>query len=144
MAYFSCFEGAPTGRCIQSTYKNTTSVCEIHAWCPVENFNTNKQNIIDGTLNHTILISNNIQFEEFVEKEYKIFYKNLIVNILNEFNYRSNIMSNMTNKYISSCFNSMTDPLCPVFLLSKILEMAEPNQTERHNMIDKVNICDII
>jgi P2X purinoceptor 4 len=62
-----CLKGAPTGNCIQSSSSNTSRVCEIYAWCPVEN--KSDEQIINGTLNYTIFIRNNIEFDKFQKKE---------------------------------------------------------------------------
>jgi hypothetical protein len=67
--------GFPNGKCIKSSINNTKNVCEVFAWCPVENDET-VNNIISGILNYTIFVRNNIEFEKFDKKEYlqKKFY----------------------------------------------------------------------
>ena len=71
-ALFICISfilGLPTGRCIRSSVINTTKVCEVFAWCPVENSIENDNNLISGVLNFTLLIRNNIEFKKFQKKE---------------------------------------------------------------------------
>ena len=64
------FLGFPNGKCIKSSLLNTTKVCEVFAWCPVENSIENINNMIGGILNYTIFVRNNIEFEKFDKKEY--------------------------------------------------------------------------
>lgn len=72
--------------------------------------------------NFTIFIKNDIHFKKFDVKS-------------------RNILSNITNAYISSCkHNITTDPYCPVIQVKELLEKAEQNPTERAQMLIKVNL----
>jgi hypothetical protein len=52
---------------------------------------------------------------------------------------RSNILSNMSNKYIHECrYNKISDQLCPVFSIKQILEDAEFNSFESLKVLKKV------
>lgn len=52
---------------------------------------------------------------------------------------RRNILSNITNKYISQCLYEETkDPFCPVFKLGFILDNAEQDEQEKYLMLSKV------
>jgi hypothetical protein len=45
----------------------------------------------------------------------------------------------MTHKRITTCKNDpKTDPYCPVFLVSDILQKTEPDSHERNQMLIKV------
>jgi hypothetical protein len=46
------------------------------------------------------------------------------------------LVQNATNEYISKCaYQANIDTHCPVFLLGKILKEAEPNESERAQML---------
>ena len=60
------------------------------------------------------------------------------------FRLRRNILSNVTNRYISDCsYDEDKDPLCPVFQLGYILARAETNETERFLMLLKGGVIQV-
>ncbi len=68
--YSNSWNGAPTGKCINSSIVANKRVCEVNAWCPTEHDNARKEdNIIRNTLNFTIFIKNEIEFKKFGMKQ---------------------------------------------------------------------------
>lgn len=59
--------GVTTGRCIKSTRRTNTKVCEIRAWCPVENLENPKSGggVLKGAENITVFIKNWVSFLKF-------------------------------------------------------------------------------
>ncbi|XP_064633539.1 P2X purinoceptor 4-like isoform X2 [Lineus longissimus] len=105
--------GVRTGKCVMSTLKPIRKVCEIYAWCPVENDvlppRLYKLPLIDAT-NFTVLIKNNIMFPKYNVKRRNILTKD--------------------KKYLRSCqYDPKTDRYCPIFRLGKIVELAGSNIT---------------
>ncbi|CAF0928527.1 unnamed protein product [Brachionus calyciflorus] len=116
----NAWNGIPTGRCIESSINSTFKVCEISTWCPVEReINNNQKNLIQNIQNFTIFIKNDVTFQLFNRK-------------------LRNILPNMTNDVISHCiYDSIKDPYCPIFLVGNILEEAEPDLSERIQMLSR-------
>lgn len=53
-------------------------------------------------------------------------------------------MPNISNDYISKCiYDRVKSPYCPVFLVKKILEEAEPDEDERVQMLEKGGVVQI-
>ena len=51
----------------------------------------------------------------------------------------------MTHQYIYNCvYNKTSDEFCPVFLVSQILEEAEPSISERQKILEKVHKISVI
>ncbi|CAF1099834.1 unnamed protein product, partial [Brachionus calyciflorus] len=121
---YNNWHGIPTGKCIDSPL-NGIKVCEISGWCPVEIETESTRNLIENIENFTIFIKNDIQFKKYGKKQ-------------------RNILPNITNDYISSCkHDDKTDPYCPVFLVSEILEDAEPDLMERKQILQKGGVVQI-
>jgi len=119
------WNGLPTGKCIESTILNQTKLCEINAWCPVENDINTGANMIINSLSYTIFIKNDIEFKKFKRKE-------------------RNILPGITNYYISTCtYDEVLDPYCPVFSLEKVLKKAEPDSKERLMMLQRGGVVEI-
>ncbi|XP_013779732.1 P2X purinoceptor 4-like [Limulus polyphemus] len=104
--------GVMTGNCVASLVNSTAYVCEINAWCPVEqDINPLKNNtaLLAATKNFTVLIKNFVEFPKF--------------NIR-----RSNILDTTNTTYLSGChYHSNTDPACPIFVLGDIIAEAGEN-----------------
>ena len=55
---------------------------------------------------------------------------------------RRNILSNITNQYISTCvYDNVLDPYCPVFKIGQLVTDSESDPEERSQMYSKVIIC---
>ncbi|KAL3856150.1 hypothetical protein ACJMK2_010938 [Sinanodonta woodiana] len=101
-------DGYMTGRCINSTRKNNTKVCEVYAWCETERGeDPHKPAVLLESKNFTVFIKNNVEFRKFGVK-------------------RRNIMGyNKTE--LSTCRfkpNHPPDKFCPIFLLGDIVSLA--------------------
>ncbi|XP_078361024.1 P2X purinoceptor 4-like isoform X1 [Oculina patagonica] len=106
--------GLKTGKCVKADREPYDDVCEIYSWCPVEidelpmpGYNLKKNvPLLDTAKDFTLLIKNNVQFPKFGES---------LRNIITE---------NAT--YLKTCsYDPDTDPLCPIFNLGKIVELAK-------------------
>ncbi|CAF1268162.1 unnamed protein product [Rotaria magnacalcarata] len=114
--------GRWTGRCIMrsnvnqfnevNTTKNqTTGLCELQGWCPVENDRA-EATFINEVVNFTIFIKNFIEFPAFHVK-----HKNMVENL-------------------KPCiFHPVEEKDCPIFRLDYILREAEKNDSERELML---------
>ena len=100
--------GLWTGRCLLPENR-----CEIRAWCPVDNY-TSAQQVAVNALNHSIHVSNFIEFSRFGVR-------------------RTNILNN--SFYFHNCYyDSLDNQYCPIFRIGDILEIVEPNNDERTKM----------
>ncbi|XP_064838483.1 P2X purinoceptor 1-like isoform X2 [Oncorhynchus masou masou] len=92
-----------TGTCLV----NTTKMCEVLAWCPVEDDGS----IPDPALlmsaeNFTLFIKNTINFPAYGVT-------------------RCNLVEGIDNQYIKSClYDPETAPLCPIFRLGDLVQMS--------------------
>uniref|UniRef100_A0A674ACC7 P2X purinoceptor n=1 Tax=Salmo trutta TaxID=8032 RepID=A0A674ACC7_SALTR len=92
-----------TGKCLV----NTTKMCEVLAWCPVED----DGNIPDPALlmsaeNFTLFIKNTINFPAYGVT-------------------RCNLVEGIDNQYIKSClYDPKTSPLCPIFRLGDLVQLS--------------------
>ncbi|KAM7441494.1 extracellularly ATP-gated cation channel [Porites harrisoni] len=109
--------GFKTGKCVKN--EKGEKVCEIYSWCPVEieelpmpGFNLSYNvPLLEAAKNFTLLTKNHVQFPKFGEST-------------------RNIQSN-NKTYLTICnYDPETDPLCPVFQLGKIVELAGVNFDE--------------
>ncbi|XP_064880023.1 P2X purinoceptor 1-like isoform X4 [Oncorhynchus nerka] len=96
-------DGHMTGKCLV----NTTKMCEVLAWCPVEDDGS----IPDPALlmsaeNFTLFIKNTINFPAYDVT-------------------RCNLVEGIDNQYIKSClYDPKTSPLCPIFRLGDLVQMS--------------------
>uniref|UniRef100_A0AAZ3SQB4 P2X purinoceptor n=1 Tax=Oncorhynchus tshawytscha TaxID=74940 RepID=A0AAZ3SQB4_ONCTS len=96
-------DGHMTGKCLV----NTTKMCEVLAWCPVED----DSSIPDPALlmsaeNFTLFIKNTINFPAYGVM-------------------RCNLVEGIDNQYIKSClYDPKTAPLCPIFRLGDLVQMS--------------------
>uniref|UniRef100_A0A8C7ICE0 P2X purinoceptor n=1 Tax=Oncorhynchus kisutch TaxID=8019 RepID=A0A8C7ICE0_ONCKI len=96
-------QGHMTGKCLV----NTTKMCEVLAWCPVEDDGS----IPDPALlmsaeNFTLFIKNTINFPAYGVT-------------------RCNLVEGIDNQYIKSClYDPKTAPLCPIFRLGDLVQMS--------------------
>nr|CAH0108652.1 unnamed protein product [Daphnia galeata] len=109
--------GAMTGRCIPSDANSSINVCEIFAWCPIEQdifpLGTDRP-LLEETADFTVLIKNFIEFPMF-GKTFR----------------RRNIMEDANKTYLQTCnFNQERDPFCPVFRIGDIVSFAGENFTQ--------------
>ncbi|XP_055797493.1 P2X purinoceptor 1 isoform X2 [Salvelinus fontinalis] len=92
-----------TGKCLV----NTTKMCEVLAWCPVED----DRYIPDPALlmsaeNFTLFIKNTINFPEYGVT-------------------RCNLVEGIDNEYVKSClYDPKTSPLCPIFRLGDLVQLS--------------------
>ncbi|BHF66018.1 Receptor for ATP that acts as a ligand-gated ion channel [Sparganum proliferum] len=99
--------GVRTGKCL--SLPSRTGVCEIYAWCPLENDThvpKNGQKTLDFIRNYTVYIKNDIEFPKFKVK-------------------RNNRDSWVSNASIGSCRydpNHPIDKYCPIFKMSTIFD----------------------
>ncbi|CAF2379152.1 unnamed protein product [Rotaria sp. Silwood2] len=120
--YMANVNGRWTGRCLFSSKGNisnetnnatnqTTGLCEIQGWCPVED-DHQETTSINEVLNFTIFIKNFVEFPAFNVK-----HKNMVENL------KPGVYDPINNKD------------CPIFRLDYILNEAEKNRTERELML---------
>ena len=98
-----------TGKC-----DTLAGVCEVSAWCPVENDLPpliNNRAVLEQSQQFTVLIKNQIYFPKFGKQ-------------------RSNILLSQNESYLKSCTHSDEHPFCPVFSLGYIVESAGQNYSE--------------
>uniref|UniRef100_A0A183T7C5 ATP receptor n=1 Tax=Schistocephalus solidus TaxID=70667 RepID=A0A183T7C5_SCHSO len=99
--------GVPTGKCLKPPSRS--GVCEIYAWCPLENDThvlKNGQQTLDFIRNYTVYIKNNIEFPQFEVK-------------------RNNRDAWISNASFGSCRydpNHYVDKYCPIFKMSTIFD----------------------
>ncbi|XP_041749403.1 P2X purinoceptor 1 isoform X2 [Coregonus clupeaformis] len=92
-----------TGKCLV----DTTKMCEVLAWCPVEDDST----IPDPALlmsaeNYTLFIKNSISFPAYGVT-------------------RSNLVEGIDNQYVNSClYDPKKSPLCPIFRLGDLVQLS--------------------
>ncbi|XP_055339660.1 P2X purinoceptor 4-like [Paramacrobiotus metropolitanus] len=98
--------GFHTGKCVYST-----GTCEVFAWCPIEK-DTNEAFVwLDGGQNLTILVKNFVLFPKWGIR-------------------RRNI-GDLSATHLKDCkYKPKKDPLCPIFVLGDIVELAKENFTE--------------
>ncbi|XP_041749404.1 P2X purinoceptor 1 isoform X3 [Coregonus clupeaformis] len=96
-------DGHTTGKCLV----DTTKMCEVLAWCPVEDDST----IPDPALlmsaeNYTLFIKNSISFPAYGVT-------------------RSNLVEGIDNQYVNSClYDPKKSPLCPIFRLGDLVQLS--------------------
>ncbi|RNA03750.1 P2X purinoceptor 4, partial [Brachionus plicatilis] len=114
------WNGIPTGKCVQKYPGSDLKVCEIFAWCPVEDENIRTEDfLVRNVLNFTIFIKNDVEFKKFGKKI-------------------RNIQPYHTNKYLQTCeYHKEKDPYCPIFQLNYILSLAENDPKEIYLMLIK-------
>nr|CDS17053.1 p2X purinoceptor 4 [Echinococcus granulosus] len=100
--------GARTGKCVD--FHDGKGVCEIYAWCPLENdtivLSYNLQTRFEMISNYTVYIKNDIEYPKFHIK-------------------RRNRDAWVSNKPLGSCRYNPSDELdkyCPIFRLGTIFE----------------------
>ena len=89
----------------------STLTCVVQAWCPIESDVLplgDSRSLLPDVANFTVLIKNQIYFPKFGKT-------------------RTNILMSQSNSYLSSCINSDTDQLCPVFRVGNIVERTGQN-----------------
>lgn len=94
-----------TGKCV-----NRTRTCEVLAWCPLEDDRQIPEPArLISAENFTLFIKNSVTFPQFDVT-------------------RSNLVEGVDSKYISHClYHPETDPLCPIFRLGDIVNLAHFN-----------------
>ena len=100
--------GVLLGRC-----NNTTSTCQVHAWCPVENDlpPLKDRGILEESKHFRVFIKNQVYFPKFDKQ-------------------RSNILFSQNMSYLSTCTHGEDHPFCPMFTLGYIVEAAGQNYSE--------------
>ncbi|CAN0363470.1 unnamed protein product [Lampetra planeri] len=97
---FNTGNGVCTGRCVPTN--GTARVCEVHAWCPVENSPTPREAVLREAENFTVFIKVSVNFTRF--------------NV-----HRRNVLEEGDSSYLKSCeFHPERSPLCPVFRLGEL------------------------
>ncbi|XP_071790157.1 P2X purinoceptor 4-like [Asterias amurensis] len=107
--YITGGNGMRTGRCVPAPwpYKGVNKTCEIRAWCPTEydKLPRSRTPVLREAANFTVMIKNSISFPEF--------------------NFSKNIRETTQKSYLRSCrYDADSDPLCPIFRLGTMVEMA--------------------
>ncbi|CAF3587678.1 unnamed protein product [Rotaria socialis] len=112
--------GKWTGRClinpktVQNKSLSRIGRCELEGWCPVEN-DRDIPNPIRDALNFTIFVKNFIEFPRF-----KVIRKNIQQNA----------------SYLKKCnYDQANHKICPIFRVSTILDIVEPDPVEQMNML---------
>ncbi|KAK4019347.1 hypothetical protein OUZ56_001370 [Daphnia magna] len=109
--------GAMTGRCVPSDVNSSVNVCEIFAWCPIEQdvFPLGLDRpLLEETADFTVLIKNFIEFPMF-GKTFR----------------RRNILQDANKTYLQTChYHPERDPFCPVFRIDDIVSFAGENFTQ--------------
>ncbi|CAF0870761.1 unnamed protein product [Rotaria sp. Silwood1] len=120
--YMPNINGRWTGRCLFSSpldisnetnniTNQTTGLCEIQGWCPVED-DLQEKTSIKEVLNFTIFIKNFVEFPAF-----NIKHKNMVENL-------------------KQCiYHPINNKDCPIFRLDYIINESEKNVTERELML---------
>ncbi|KAL5017512.1 hypothetical protein ScPMuIL_007101 [Solemya velum] len=108
--------GIFTGHCIPSNYSAGTDVCEVYAWCPVENGMRKSPSppVLEASKNFTVFVKNNIEFPKFGVK-------------------RRNILGFENDTELQNCRYNPADPqnrFCPIFILDDIIRRAHENYTD--------------
>ncbi|KAM4710546.1 P2X purinoceptor 2 isoform 2-T2 [Discoglossus pictus] len=100
--------GEQTGRCVNAS-RGSLKVCEIFAWCPLEDEYVTSESLQQFVPNFTILIKNNIHFPRFGFS-------------------KGNVEEDTFKK---SCnYHPSLSPLCPIFTVGFIVSAAGANFTE--------------
>ncbi|OQV12381.1 P2X purinoceptor 4 [Hypsibius exemplaris] len=100
--------GIKTGRCVD--WDANTRTCEIAGWCPAETDET--PNFLSGFESLTVLVKHHVAFAKYGVK-------------------RRNILETVNQTYLHDCrFHPTTDPLCPIFSISDIVEFAQEDITQ--------------
>ncbi|KAG8228893.1 hypothetical protein J437_LFUL007630 [Ladona fulva] len=109
--------GVTTGRCVNSTQNSEVQVCEVEAWCPVDDGIfplKGSKPLLEDSQYYTVLIKNRIYFPKFGTKYL-----------------RSNLMVSKNLNRLQSCrYDKWKDPLCPIFLIKDVVESAGENFSE--------------
>ncbi|XP_029427496.1 P2X purinoceptor 2 isoform X2 [Rhinatrema bivittatum] len=102
--------GQKTGRCVHLN-NETERICEIFAWCPVEDESVISESLQKFVPQFTILIKNNIHFPQF--------------------HFSKGNIEEHKGDYLKECsFHPLTDLYCPIFKLGFIVQQAGENFTE--------------
>ena len=120
--------GFTTGGCVLSKdpriVENKTYVCEINAWCPVEQDILPLEDgsaLLKGIQDSTVMIKNDIQFK--------------LYNIS-----RRNILEDQSDDYLKTCrYDTGSNRYCPIFRLKDIIQ-ATGNTIENFNKGGIINI----
>ncbi|KAL7672329.1 hypothetical protein ACOME3_007218 [Neoechinorhynchus agilis] len=112
--------GKVTGKCVFADRmfagKKLEKVCQVRGWCPIEN-DIHIPQSFRHIPNLTILVKNYIEFPAF--------------GVI-----RKNFVPELSPRYFRSCIHhEVTDPLCPIFKVGRILEAVEKNKTELQLML---------
>ncbi|XP_053562074.1 P2X purinoceptor 5 isoform X2 [Bombina bombina] len=94
--------GVKTGRCLKTGEVNTTGICEIFAWCPLEKRKRPKTPLLGKAENFTVYIKNSVRFPKF------------------NFS-KTNILDTDNNSFLKTCRFSAEDHYCPIFRLGSIV-----------------------
>ncbi|XP_066455590.1 P2X purinoceptor 5 isoform X1 [Eleutherodactylus coqui] len=103
--------GVKTGRCLKSGAVNTTGMCEIFAWCPLEKRQKPKIPVLGKAENFTVYIKNSIRFPKF------------------NFS-KANILNTEDDSFLKTCRYSKENHYCPIFHLGKIVSWSGNNFQE--------------
>ncbi|CAF0933680.1 unnamed protein product [Didymodactylos carnosus] len=113
--------GIAKAKCVSNTHciclkpnnslPNTTGICQLEGWCPVENDSVQPSPIKDAS-HFTIFVKNFIEFPRFKVKR-----------------------KNTVNTAKSCIHHSVTDKECPIFRVGDLLEEVEPEAEERDRML---------
>ncbi|KAI7800864.1 putative P2X purinoceptor 5-like [Triplophysa rosa] len=100
--------GIKTGICLKKE-RNSTGICEIYGWCPIENSQRPKVPLLGKAENFTLYIKNFIRFSKF------------------NFS-KSNVLETNNETYLKSClYDTIHHPYCPIFLLGDVVRKAGHN-----------------
>ncbi|KAM3936376.1 P2X purinoceptor 5 isoform 3-T3 [Leptodactylus fuscus] len=103
--------GVKTGRCLKSGAVNTTGMCEIFAWCPLEKRQKPQIPVLGKAENFTVYIKNSIRFPKF------------------KFS-KTNILNTDDDSFLKTCRYSKENHYCPIFYLGKIVSWSGNNFQE--------------
>lgn len=96
--------GISTGHC-----DNKTKMCEVEAWCPVENDappEGREYDVLNFTQDFTVMIKNHVHFPYYDKR-------------------RSNLVESLNMTYLYRChYNLQTDPYCPIFRIGDMVSWA--------------------
>ncbi|XP_053556531.1 P2X purinoceptor 2 [Bombina bombina] len=100
--------GEQTGRCVNAS-RGSLKICEIFAWCPLEDEYVTSESLQQFVPNFTILIKNNIHFPQFGFSKGN----------MDEQNFQKNCT-----------YHPSLSPFCPIFTVGFIVREAGANFTD--------------